>query len=314
MLAAVGHRVAHGGPVYGAPVVVDDDVLATLARFVPLAPLHQPHNLAPIRAVQEHFPGVVQVACFDTAFHRGHPEVADRYALPEALYQDGVRRYGFHGLSYEYIARALRRIAPSVARGAVVSAHLGSGASMCAMRDGRSLDSTMGFTALDGLPMGTRCGQLDPGVVLYLLTEKRHDAATVVRLLYEKAGLRGLSGISNDVRDLLASADPRAQLALDYFVYRAGREIGALAAAMGGIDALVLTGGIGENSPEMRARICATAAWLGLTLDVTANEAGGPGISTRDSRVSAWVIPTDEERMIAEHTHDVWEARCSRRS
>ena len=308
-LAAVGHRVAHGGPVYSAPVVVTNDVLATLDRFVPLAPLHQPHNLAPIRAIQDHFPGVVQVACFDTAFHRGHPEVADRYALPDALYQEGVRRYGFHGLSYEYIARALRRLAPAVARGAVVVAHLGSGASMCAMRDGRSLDSTMGFTALDGLPMGTRCGQLDPGVVLYLLTEKRHDSATIVRLLYEQAGLRGLSGISNDVRDLLASDDPRARLALDYFVYRAGREIGSLAAAMGGIDALVLTGGIGENSPDMRARICATAAWLGLMLDTGANEVGGPEISTRDSRVSAWVIPTDEERMIAEHTLGVWRSR-----
>ena len=308
-LAAVGHRVAHGGPVYAAPVVVDDDVLATLERFVPLAPLHQPHNLAPIRSIQDRFPGVVQVACFDTAFHRGHAEVADRYALPDALYQDGVRRYGFHGLSYEYIARTLPEIAPAIARGAVVVAHLGSGASMCAMREGRSVDSTMGFTALDGIPMGTRCGQLDPGVVLYLLTERGYDARAITRLLYENAGLRGLSGISNDVRDLLASSDPRAQLALDYFVYRIGREIGSLAGAMGGIDALVLTGGIGENSPAMRARICATAAWLGLTLDDAANQVGGPRISTPGSRMSAWVVPTDEERMIAEHTLAVWRTK-----
>jgi acetate kinase len=312
--AAVGHRVAHGGPDYAAPAVVDEAVLAALDRLVPLAPLHQPHNLAPIRTIRERFPGTVQVACFDTAFHRGHAEVADRYALPEALYQEGVRRYGFHGLSYEYVVQTLPRLAPAAARGAVVVAHLGSGASMCAIRDGRSVDSTMGFTALDGLPMGTRCGQLDPGVVLYLLSEKRYDVEGVERLLYEQAGLRGLSGISNDVRDLLASAHPHARLALDYFVYRAGREIGSLAAALGGVDALVLTGGISENSPEMRARICATAAWLGLTLDETANRAGGPRISTPGSHVAAWVVPTDEERMIAEHTLAVWQTQCSRPS
>ena len=309
---AVGHRVAHGGPAYASPRLVDDELLTALDRLVPLAPLHQPHNLAPIRAIRHRFPGTAQVVCFDTAFHRGHAAVADRYALPEALYEEGVRRYGFHGLSYEYIARTLPRVAPDVARGAVVVAHLGSGASMCAMRDGRSVDSTMGFTALDGLPMGTRCGQIDPGVVLYLLREKHYDVAGAERLLYENAGLLGLSGISNDVRDLLASRDPRAQLALDYFVYRAGREIGALGAAMGGIDALVLTGGIGENSPAMRARICAGVAWLGLTLDETANDGGGPRISTPDSRLSAWVVPTDEERMIAEHTLAVWQTSCSR--
>jgi acetate kinase len=309
---AVGHRVAHGGPDYPAPVAVDDGVLAALERLAPLAPLHQPHNLRPIRTIQERFPSALQVACFDTAFHRGHPDVADRYALPEALYQEGVRRYGFHGLSYEYVTRTLPSVAPEIAQGAVVIAHLGSGASMCAVRGGRSVDSTMGFTALDGLPMGTRCGQIDPGVVLYLLSEKGYDLKAVERLLHQEAGLRGLSGISNDVRDLLASEDPRARLALDYFVYHVARELGALAAALEGIDAVVLTAGISENSPEMRARICARAAWLGLRLDEAANRAGGPRISTPDSRVSAWVIPTDEERMIAEHTLAVLQAlRCS---
>jgi acetate kinase len=299
---AVGHRIAHGGPAYASPLKVDETVLAALERLVPLAPLHQPHNIGPIRSIQARFPGTPQVACFDTAFHRGHAEVADRYALPEALYQEGVRRYGFHGLSYEYIARTLPRVAPEVAQGAVVVAHLGSGASMCALRAGRSVDSTMGFTALDGLPMGTRCGQLDPGVVLYLLAQKGWSAKEVESLLYRDAGLRGLSGISNDVRDLLASDAPGARLALDYLVYRIGRELGSLAAALGGIDALVLTAGIGENSPEIRARICAGAGWLGIRLDEAANRAGGPRISAADSRVSVWVIPTDEERMIAEHT------------
>ena len=303
---AVGHRVVHGGPAHARPEIVDDALLTALDELVPLAPLHQPHNLAAIHAIRDRYPETVQVACFDTAFHRGHPEVADTYALPEALYRDGVRRYGFHGLSYEYISRKLRRVAPEVARGKVVVGHLGSGASMCAMRDGRSIDSTMGFTALDGLPMGTRCGQLDPGVVLHLLRDGRHDFGEVERLLYEKSGLRGLSGISNDVRDLLGSTDPRARFALDYFVYQVGRAIGSLAAALHGIDALVLTGGISENSVAMRARICGAAAWLGLQIDDAANQSGGPRISTMASRVAAWVIPTDEERMIAEHTLDAW--------
>jgi acetate kinase len=302
---AVGHRVAHGGPDHAAPQRVDATLLAELERLVPLAPLHQPHNLAPIRSIGARFPGVPQVACFDTAFHRGHGEVADRYALPETLYREGVRRYGFHGLSYEYIARALPRIAPQIAQGAVVIAHLGSGASMCAIRHGRSVDSTMGFTALDGLPMGTRCGQIDPGVVLYLLTERGWSPKEVERLLYRDAGLRGLSGVSNDVRDLLASDAPGARLALDYFVYRIGRELGSLAAALGGLDGLVLTAGIGENSPEIRARICGRAEWLGVRLDEVANRAGGPRISTPDSWVSVWVIPTDEELMIAEHTLEI---------
>jgi acetate kinase len=299
---AVGHRIAHGGPAHAAPVKVDDAVLAVLDRLVPLAPLHQPYNLEPIRTIRARFPGIPQVACFDTAFHRGHADVADRYALPDALYEEGVRRYGFHGLSYEYIARALPRVAPEIADGRVVVAHLGSGASMCAMRAGRSVESTMGFTALDGLPMGTRCGQLDPGVLLYLFTQKGWTPQQVERLLYREAGLRGLSGVSNDVRDLLASDAPGARLALDYFVYRISRELGSLCAALCGIDALVLTAGIGENSPEIRARIGACAEWLGVRLDEAANRSGGPRISAADSRVSVWVIPTDEERMIAEHT------------
>jgi len=313
-LVAVGHRVAHGGPRYSAPVIVDATVLAALERFVPLAPLHQPHHLRPMRSLAERYPGVVQVACFDTAFHRGHPEVADRYALPDDLYEEGVRRYGFHGLSYEYIARRLPSVAPEIARGAVVVCHLGSGSSMCAIKAGRSVDSTMGFTALDGLPMGTRCGQLDPGVVLYLLTEKGYSTKDVEHLLYQRAGLRGLSGITNDVRDLLASGDAHARLALDYFVYRVAREIGSLAAAMNGIDALVFTAGIGENSPEIRARVCARSRWLGLEVDEAANRAGGPCISIPRSAVSVWVIPTDEEGMIAEHTLEAWRTHEGRRS
>ena len=305
-LVAVGHRVAHGGPVYTAPVVVDESVLKGLEQYIPLAPLHQPHHLRPMRTLAERFPGTLQVACFDTAFHRGHAEVADRYALPDELYQDGIRRYGFHGLSYEYIVGRLPLVAPEIAKGAMVVCHLGSGASMCAIKNGRSIDSTMGFTALDGLPMGTRCGQLDPGVVLHLLTEKRLSGYEIEQLLYQRAGLRGLSGISNDVRDLLTSADPRARLALDYFVYRVARELGSLAAAMDGVEAVVFTAGIGENSPEIRARICRRAAWLGLRLDDVANDAGGPRISADGSRVSAWVIPTDEERMIATHTVKLW--------
>ncbi|WP_114861423.1 acetate/propionate family kinase [Azospirillum brasilense] len=304
MPVAVGHRVVHGGPVYDSHVAVDDAVIGTLETYVPLAPLHQPNNLAPIRAIRKLLPDVLQVACFDTAFHRHHSEPADRYAIPEALHREGVRRYGFHGLSYEYIAGRLPDLAPGIAGGRVVVAHLGSGVSMCAIQDGRSVDSTMGFTALDGLPMGTRPGQLDPGVVLYLM-DKGMDARAIERLLYYDCGLKGLSGISNDVRDLLASPDPRARLALDCFVYRATLAIGALGAAMGGIDGLVFTAGIGERAPVIRKAIAERARWLGVDLDEAANAANALCITTPDSRVMGCVIPTDEERMIALHTRAI---------
>jgi acetate kinase len=301
---AIGHRVVHGGPTYDTHVAIDDDVIARLEVLVPLAPLHQPNNLLPIRAIRAMQPDVLQVACFDTAFHRGHPEVADRYAIPEALYQDGVRRYGFHGLSYEYITRTLRTVAPEIAGGRLVVAHLGSGASMCAIHGGRSIDSTMGFTALDGLPMGTRPGQLDAGVILHLLTNNGMTADALQHMLYHDCGLKGLSGISNDVRDLLASEDPRARLALDYFVYRASLALGSLAASLEGLDAVAFTAGIGENAPAIRAAICQRSRWLSIELDEAANAAGARLISTRASRVGVYVIPTDEERMIAHHTRE----------
>jgi acetate kinase len=299
---AVGHRVVHGGPKYAAPLRVDAERLQELEAFVPLAPLHQPNNLAPIRALLARSPELPQVACFDTAFHRHHPEVADRYAIPEALHQEGIRRYGFHGLSYEYIASVLPERAPELTRGRVVVAHLGSGASMCAIHAGRSVDSTMGFTAVDGLPMGTRTGQLDPGVILHLIQAKGWDAARIERLLYHESGLKGLSGVSNDVRALLASDMPGARLALDYFVYRIVRETGALAAAMGGIDGFVFTAGIGEHAAVIRARVCEGLAWLGAELDAAANGRHGPCITRQGARLPVWVIPTDEELMIARHT------------
>jgi acetate kinase len=303
--SAIGHRVVHGGDDYDEPTMIDDAVLDRLERLVPLAPLHQPNNLAPIRVIRARRPELPQVACFDTAFHRGHAEVAQRFAIPDALHQEGVRRYGFHGLSYEYIANALPRVAPAVAGGRLVVAHLGSGASLCAMEAGRSIDSTMGFTALDGLPMGTRSGQIDPGVLLYLLNANGWDAARLERFLYQECGLKGISGVSNDMRDLLASKAPLAKVAIDYFVYRIVRETGSLAAAMGGIDGFVFTGGIGENAAPIRSGVCRGLAWLGLDLDDAANAQSGPRISAAASRVSAWVIPTDEERMIAHHTHRV---------
>ena len=299
---AVGHRVVHGGPDYDKPVLIDHRVVANLERFVNLAPLHQPHNLAPIRSILAGFPALPQVACFDTAFHRTHGALADYYAIPHQLHAEGVRRYGFHGLSYEYIASALQRIAPEIAKGRLIVAHLGSGASMCALNGGRSVESTMGFTALDGLPMGTRPGQLDPGVVLYLISEKGMSASDAQNFLYRECGLKGLSGVSNDMRELEASADLKAKLAIDYFVYRIGLNAGMLAAAMQGLDAFVFTAGIGENSATVRARVVAQLGWLGATLDQTENSRHGRLISRADSRIPVYVVPTDEELMIAQHT------------
>jgi acetate kinase len=298
---AVGHRVVHGGPKYDRPVRVDRSVLADLERYIPLAPLHQPNNLAPIRSLLERFPTLSQIACFDTAFHRGHSEVADHYAIPKRLHAEGVRRYGFHGLSYEYIVERLREVQPAVARGRVIVAHLGSGASMCAIANGRSVESTMGFTALDGLPMGTRSGQIDPGVLLYLQAEKGLSAEAVQKFLYGECGLKGLSGVSNDVRELLASSSPDAALALDHFVYRIALYAGMLAAALGGIDAFVFTAGIGERAVALRARIAERLAWLGAELDPTANAAGALAISRPASRVGLYIVPTNEELMIAKH-------------
>ncbi|MDK1492457.1 acetate/propionate family kinase [Sinorhizobium sp. 7-81] len=301
-LCAIGHRVVHGGPDYAQPVLINATVLDRLASYQDLAPLHQPNNLAPIRLAMEINPDVPQVACFDTAFHRGHPKHSDCYALPRSFYDQGVRRYGFHGLSYEYVAERMREIAPKAARGKVIVAHLGSGASMCALRDGHSVESTMGFTALDGLPMGTRPGQIDPGVVLYLISQKGMSAEAVSGLLYHDAGLKGLSGISNDMRELLASADPCASFAIDHFVHRCSLNAGMLAAALGGVDAFVFTAGVGENSAPIRARIAERLAWLRAEVDAAANEAGAALISTAASRVALHVIPTDEELMIARHT------------
>jgi acetate kinase len=304
-LAAVGHRVVHGGTDYAAPVRLDAAVVAKLAKLVPLAPLHQPHNLAPIRTLLERAPELPQVACFDTAFHRSNPPLAQMFALPKELDDAGVRRYGFHGLSYEYVASALRRFDERAARGRTVVAHLGNGASMCALQAGRSIASTMGFTAVDGLPMGTRCGAIDPGVVLYLMDERKLDARAIEKLIYTQSGLLGVSGVSSDMRALLESSDPRAKLAVDLFVYRIGRELGSLAAALGGLDAIVFTAGIGEHAAPIRERVCREAAWLGVALDPQANAKHGPRISTAASRTAAWVIPTNEELMIARHTRDL---------
>ncbi|MFO1392595.1 MAG: acetate/propionate family kinase [Steroidobacteraceae bacterium] len=301
-ISGVGHRVVHGGPRYASPAVVTPRLLEDLHALVPLAPLHQPYNLAAIDAIAGRLPDVPQVACFDTSFHRGRPQVAEIVPLPQAICAGGVQRYGFHGLSYEYIATVLPEVAPAVAAGRVIVAHLGSGASLCALRDRRSIDSTLGFTALDGLCMGTRPGSLDPGIVLYLFQAMQLTVREVEEILYRQSGLRGISGISNDMRDLLASGQPSARLAIDYFVYRAAKEIGALAAVLGGVDAIVFTAGIGENSPEIRARICRASAWLGVDLDVAANERNATRISEAGSRVSAWMIPTNEELMIARHT------------
>jgi acetate kinase len=300
-VCGVGHRVVHGGARYTGPVVVTPAILEDLRGLVPLAPLHQPHNLAAIEAVWERLPDVPQVACFDTSFHRGQPAVAEIVPLPREIRDGGVQRYGFHGLSYEYVASVLPSVAPEIADGRVIVAHLGSGASMCAMKNRKSIDSTLGFTALDGLCMGTRPGTVDPGVILHLFQGLRLSPKEVETLLYKKSGLIGISGISNDMRALLASDDAAARLAVDYFVYRAAKEIGALAAVLG-IDGLVFTAGIGENSPEIRRRICEASAWLGIEVDEDANTRKGPRISSGRSKVSAWMIPTNEELMIARHT------------
>jgi acetate kinase len=299
---AVGHRVVHGGPDYDRPVAVDHAVVTRLERFGSLAPLHQPYNLAPMRSLLANFPTLPQIACFDTAFHRNHGSLADHYAIPLQLHAEGVRRYGFHGLSYEYIAKALPQVAPDIAGGRVIVAHLGSGASMCALKAGQSVESTMGFSALDGLAMGTRPGQIDPGIVLYLISEKGMSATNVQNFLYRECGLKGLSGVSNDMRELETSKDPNAAFAVDYFVYRVGLNAGMLAAALQGIDAFVFTAGIGENSVGIRERIGEKLAWLGVALEPAANSVHALKISRPDSRVPVYVVPTDEELMIAQHT------------
>ena len=308
---AVGHRVVHGGPEYDRPVLIDHSVVSRLERYATLAPLHQPHNLAPIRTLLANFPSLPQVACFDTAFHRDHGDLADRYAIPYRLHDEGVRRYGFHGLSYEYIAKTLPRVAPEIAAGRVIVAHLGSGASMCALHGGRSIESTMGFTALDGLPMGTRPGQVDPGVLLYLMSVKGMSASALQDFLYRDCGLKGLSGLSNDMRELQASDDPKAAFAIEYFVYRAALNAGMLAAALQGIDALVFTAGIGENSYALRARIAERLVWLGVALDPAENARHALRIS-RPETMPVYVVPTDEELMIAQHTMALlWNRRFS---
>ena len=301
-LIGVGHRVLHGGVDYKGPVLIDADVAATIEKLIPLAPLHQPHNLAPIRRLLARAPELAQVACFDTSFHSTNPDLAQRFALPEKLHEAGVRRYGFHGLSYEYIASVMADFDANASAGKTVVLHLGSGASMCAIEAGRSIATTMGFTALDGLHMGTRSGSLDPGVILYLMNQRGMDVRAVEKLLYNQSGLLGVSGVSSDMRTLLASTDQQAKLAVDLYCYRIRRELGSLAAALGGLDAIVFTGGIGENSAVIRERVCRDAAWLGVELDSTANSGGGPRISAPASRVSAWSIPTNEELMIARHT------------
>lgn len=298
----VGHRVVHGGAEFTGPTLVTPEVLNSLRKLIPLAPLHQPYNIAAIEAASERLPGVAQVACFDTSFHRGQPAVAELVPLPGDIRASGVQRYGFHGLSYEYIASVLPEIAPEIAAGRVIVAHLGSGASLCAMRNRKSVDSTLGFTALDGICMGTRPGTVDPGVILFLFQQLGLSAKEVETILYKKSGLLGISGTSNDMRDLVASTEPSDRLAVDYFVYRITKEIGALTAVLGGLDGLVFTAGIGENSAEIRSRVCAASAWLGVEMDADANQHHGPRISGAGSKVPVWVIPTNEELMIARHT------------
>jgi len=304
-LDGIGHRVVHGGSVYSRPVVIDEQVIAGLEELVPLAPLHQPHHIAAIRAFASIAPKVPQVACFDTAFHYSQPPLAREFALPRELSAKGIRRYGFHGLSYEYIVAKLPEVAPAHANGKIIVAHLGNGASMCAINEGRSIATTMGFTPVDGLPMGTRTGTLDPGIILFLLRQEGMDANTIEHLIYERSGLLGVSGLSSDMRTLLTSGAPAAKEAIDLFVYRIGRELGSLVAALGGLDALVFTGGIGENAAEVRARVCAPAKWIGIALDEAANSRNGLLISAPASAVSVWVVPTDENLMVARHTRQL---------
>ncbi len=308
---AVGHRVVHGGVSFAEPVRVTPAVLEDLKALQPLAPLHQPHNIAGIEAAHGAFPEALQVACFDTAFHRKHPWVNDTFALPRHLYDQGVRRYGFHGLSYEYICSHLKQTAPEIHAGRLVVAHLGNGASMCAIRHGQSIGSTMGFTALDGLPMGTRCGQLDPGVVLYLLTTGKMSPQEISDLLYKESGLKGLSGISQDMRTLTESDDPRAAEAIDYFVFRIRRELGGMASVLNGLDTLVFTGGIGENAALVRDKVCADQSWLGLAIDAEKNAGDGRDITAQGSRVRVMVIPTNEEEMIRRHTEGLLSAETA---
>lgn len=300
-LTAVGHRMAHGGLEFTEPTLITDDVVSELEELIPLVPLHQPHNLAAVKAVTQLRPDLPQVACFDTAFHRKRPEVTERFGLPDELFQRGIRRWGFHGLSYESVAGQFRQIAPDISRGRVIAAHLGSGASLCAMQDGRSIDTTMSFSALDGLPMGTRCGSLDPGVILFLL-RRGWSIERIEDLLYKESGLLGISTVSNDVRNLLTSNCPLAAKAIEFFVYRIVREIGSLTAALGGLDALIFTAGIGENSPEIRQQVCQRLAWLGININADDNRHGNQQISPPGQTPSVWIIPTDEESVIASHT------------
>lgn len=311
-LAALGHRVVHGGMRYSRPARVTPELLAELETLVPLAPLHEPFNLAPIKMAQQLNPGLPQVACFDTAFHRTAPEVEQAFALPYSFFEEGIRRYGFHGLSYEYIASVLPERAPEIANGRVVVAHLGNGCSACALRDRVSIASTMGFTALDGLPMGTRCGELDAGVILHLIQQKNMQPEALVDLLYRRSGMLGLSGISSDFRELLESQEPRARFAIEVFCYRVAGHIASLAAALGGIDGVVFTAGVGENAASVRAAICRACSWLGLGLDEVANREHKERISTPGSRVAAFVIKTDENMMIARHARALLRSRDRR--
>ncbi|NLF53749.1 MAG: acetate/propionate family kinase [Thauera phenolivorans] len=304
-IVAAGHRIVHGGDRYSAPVRLDEDLLWELDRLIPLAPLHQPHNLRAVRAVSALMADIPQVACFDTAFHRTQPAVAQAFALPRKLSAEGIKRYGFHGLSYDFVARQLPEVVGDKAQGAVVIAHLGNGSSMCALRDGKSVASTMGFTAVEGLMMGTRTGSLDPGVMLYLMEQKGMDAKALTRLIYKESGLLGVSGISQDMRTLLASDAPEAKEAVELYCYRIARELGSLAAAAGGLDALVFTGGIGEHAAEVRTQVTALAAWMGVKIDDAANAENATRIDTAESRVAVAVVPTNEERMIARYTADV---------